>query len=195
MQEDTAVESNVWKGCSDKELLDIEKYGAPVAFQCKKSSLNKFTLLENEDISKVSLFILELDRSDVYTLQVIIHDMKLKYSNTGVWTIYFDPCNIERAWAKLTVLYNANALFGITKLARPNETNPNKSESGLPILAFAGPCTNEKHCVRAGQNMVHLLAHKRQKCNKNYKGQIYYKMTKKDVLFPNGPRYYSVKYE
>jgi len=51
-----ATENDIWKGCSDKELLDIDTYGTPVLEACKKSALSKFTIIENPDISKVSVF-------------------------------------------------------------------------------------------------------------------------------------------
>ena len=109
--------------------------------------------------------------------------------------MYFDLWNFDAAWTKLTELYNAKLLFGITKIGRANRPDPDPKKPGMPLIACAGPCTNVEHCLRVGRNLVHLMAHKRQKCNGNFAGQIYYKMSKKGLLYPNGPPHYAVKYE
>lgn len=119
----------------------------------------------------------------------------MEFRTTGSWILHFDEWNVTDSWTKLKGLYESGLLFGVTKLLKANKPNPQINKTGIPILANAGPCTSKDHCIRVGENIVRLLGYKRQQCNKNYKGQIYYKMPKKDVLFKNGPRFYTVKYE
>lgn len=127
--------------------------------------------------------------------QAIAKDMKMHYHNTGSWILHFDFWNISSAWTKLTSLYEAKLLFGVTKLFKANKPHPKKYQTGIPIILNAGPCTDKEHCIKVGENIVRLLNYKRQQCNKNYAGQIYYKMSKKPFLFEKGPRFYAVKYE
>lgn len=123
----------------------------------------------------------------------VTRQFKLKYKTTGSWSIFLDQCNVEAGWTKLTELYLSQKLFGIQKIARAKREKT--VGRGYPLLAFTGNGADTDNVVKAGENLMALFQHKKQKCNLDYKiNQIYFKLGPNTPVYEGGPMYYTVPY-
>ena len=150
-----------------------------------RSKLRRFDQLEDSQIS------------ESITASWTLHNKRLNYGNTGCWCLFYDWINFDQAWAKITQLYQSKELVGVLKLARANNTylrSPNENSSGCPILAFTGPCEEKEYVMQVGIGLLKLMKFTRQRCSKNYPQNIYFKRTKRALLYENGPKNYALPY-
>ena len=106
-------------------------------------------------------------------------ECNVRYSLRGCWNLFYDSENIDRAWERISTLYQEGKLPGVINISKANF--PDES-GGFAIGAYCGPYTDADFCFKVGKLLVKLLNHKRQKCNivNNwpYKKYIYFKPLK-----------------
>jgi hypothetical protein len=119
--------------------------------------------------------------------------VRLSFSNIGFWCLFYDECNIQEYWAKMSQLYLTGKLFGVLKLSKANgvdEKNP--STRGFPVLVFCGCANDEDYVKEVGRRVLESVAFTPQMCSKkfrrqkSYPRQIYYKL--------NGSKLYELPY-
>ena len=202
------MDNKLWSGMTDKELnCAYEDFLTTVSKQTvdiQKEEVKLVSKLANKTVncrSKLRRFDQLEDRqiSGKLTASWALQNKRLSYSNTGCWCFFYDYVNFDQAWTKITQLYQSNLLFGVLKLAKANNfsmRNPNQDSHGCPILAFTGPCEEKEYVLQVGKRLIESMNFTtRQRCSKNYPQKIYFKRTKRDLLFENGPKRYELPYK
>jgi hypothetical protein len=106
---------------------------------------------------------------------------RIHFNELAFWIIYFDCENFVQNWTLSKDLLNQEKLKGIFEISFPKDhkTHP-KGIPEHPIFFSCGPLSDKNALKEAGENIVALLKHKKQKCNFNYEKKIVCKPYKKE---------------
>jgi hypothetical protein len=130
---------------------------------------------------------------DVFLEQKIVQhwgakNVRVSFSSTGFWTLFYDACNLESAWVQISNLYSSGELQGVTKIAKATGADERYSQArGRPILVFCAPAQEEKHVKEVGRRLLCVMNYTQQKCSKKTRPQqcslsfpkkIYFKVNK-----------------